>query len=191
MYCLQIYFYVLWCQHQEVTNECNFHKDKPDKEFQTALSPIELATQLPPLGEDLPLVIPFSEPQSIPSATYSNVKGQGSSSDSESKKLNTDPNPAEKVFKSATIDSRNVKGLTTYESTFPRKRSASVSSTSSSRSGESSTRRADDELQQKLNKRLSRESDVHALKKFESAVQQNMSQNRAIAGTKLVSVSWG
>ena len=153
------------------------------------MSPIELATQLPPLGEDLPLVIPFSEPQWVSSAAFisTNTKGQGFSSDSESKALNTNPNQAEKVFKSATIDHRSVKGSTTYESCSHIKRSASVSSTSSSKSGESSPRHVDDELQQKLNKRLSKESDAHALEKFESTVQQNMSQNRAIAGTKLVS----
>ena len=172
-----------------MNNEGDFHKDEPDIEFQTISSPIEFATPLPPLGEDLPLVIPFSKPQWVSSAAFisTNTKGQGSSSDSESKALNANPNQAEKVFKSATIDNRSVKGSTTYESCSNIKRSASVSSTSSSKSGESSPRHVDDELQQKLNKRLSKECDAHALEKFESTVQQNMSQNRAIAGTKLVS----
>ena len=169
-------FYVLCnINHQESTDEQTFHKDMPDKEFQPTLSPTELSTQLPPLGGDLP---PFSEPQ------YS-------SSESESKKLNTWPNSnqTEKVFKPATIDSRSVKGSTTYEPPSFRKKSSSVSSISSSRSGESSSRCADDELQQKLNKRLIKETDTHALEKFEFAVQQNMSQNRTITGTTHVPVS--
>ena len=175
-------FYVLCnINHQESTDEKTFHKDMPDKEFQPTLSPTELSTQLPPLGGDLP---PFSEPQ------YS-------SSESESKKLNTWPNSnqTEKVFKPSTIDSRSVKGSTTYEPPSSRKKS-SVSSISSSRSDESSSRCAasfsrcaDDELQQKLKKRLIKETGTHALEKFEFAVQQNMSQNRTITGTTHVPVS--
>ena len=186
-------FYVICfnVNHQEPTDEGTFHKDVPDKEFQPTLSPTKLSTQLPPLGEDLPLVTPFSEPQRVSSAAFisSNKKGKGSSSDIESKKLNTNSNQTEKVFKSATIDSRSIQGSTTYESPFPLKKSSSVSSTSSSRSDESSSRCVDDELQKKLNKRLIKETDTHALEKFESAVQQNMSQNRAITRTTHVPVS--
>ena len=170
--------------YQELTDEETFHKDK---EF---LSPTELPTQLPPLGEDLPLVAPSPEPQWVSSAAgiSSNRKRWGSFSDSETTKLNANSDQIEKVFKSATIDGRHTKGSTTYDLPFSRKRS-SVSSVSGSKSGESSSRRADDELQQKLNKRLIKETDTHALEKFESAVQQNMSQNRAIAGTKHAPVS--
>ena len=150
-------------------------------------SPTELSTQLPPLDDYLPLVAPFSEPQLVSSAAglSSNRKHWGSSSDGETTKLNTNFDQTEQVFKSAIIDGRSTKELTTYESPFSRKRS-SVRSTSRGRSGESSSRNADDELQQKLNKRLIEQT---ALEKFESLVQQSMSQNRAIARTKHAPVS--
>ena len=183
---------LLYVNHQEQTDEGTFYKDVPNEKFQPTLSPTALSTQLPPLGEDLSLVTtPFSAPQWVSSAAFisSNKKDKGISSDSESKTLNTNSNQTEKVFKSATMDSRSIKRSTTYKSSFPRQRSISDSSISGSRSDESSPRCADDELQRKLNKRLIKETDTHALEKFEFAVQQSMSQNRAIAGTIHASVS--
>lgn len=79
------------------------------------------------------------------------------------------------------IDSKSVQ-----KPPFRMKRSFSVNSMMSS---SSLSRSAGNELQQKLNKRLSKEMDPEALEKFESAVQQNMSHSRAISETKQTSVS--
>lgn len=58
-----------------------------------------------------------------------------------------------------------------------------------SNKGDSSSRCPDDELQQKLNKRLSVELDPNALKKFETKVEQNMNEIRATARWKPALVS--
>ena len=55
--------------------------------------------------------------------------------------------------------------------------------------GESSSRRPSDELQLKLNKRLSMESVPNALEKFETKVEQNMCQTRTTAKMKQALVS--
>lgn len=141
--------------------------------------------QLPLLSEDSPIVSP-SQWMTSAAGTSSNKQDLSTSTDSESKKLNTVINQSDT---SSTSDGRSVKGSSAH-GPFSRKRSSSVSFVSSSKSSDNSSRRPTDELLQKLNRRLSKESDLNALEKFESTVQQNMSQNRFMAGTQPVPVSW-
>ena len=100
-------------------------------------------------------------------SSLDNGKDKSTSADSRNEKPNT--NQTEKV-KPATVQP------------FRIKRSFSVNSMTNIQKSVSLSRSPDDELQQKLNRRLIKETDPDALEKFESVVQRNMSQNRAAIG---------
>ena len=102
--------------------------------------------------------------------TLEEVEGQ------RNEKLNTNHTKEIKPA-TATIDSRS-----TQQQPLHIKRSSSVSSMTNMQRSSSLSRSPDDELQQKLNKRLTiiKKPDPDALEKYKSTVQRNMSQNRAI-----------
>jgi len=139
------------------------HEEKSDKEVQS--------TQLP-----------LNEPQFKESPTpelFSEQQRKSSARKDESPLITgNEPNPNQ--FEESQIDNRNVKGAPAYESSFTRRRSSSSSISSMTIS--SPSRIPDNELQQKLKKRLDKESDPKALQKFESTVKANMNQSKALAG---------
>ena len=127
-----------------------------------------------------PITTQIPQPQSILSATsmnahHTNNKDQGPSSESE---LYNSKDLIKNVPESVTSSDKNFKKSSRIEPSFPLRKSSSVSNF---RIYESSSRSVSDELQQKLNKRLNKETDFNALEKLETTVKQHMGRSKAIA----------
>ena len=133
----------------------------------------------PPIATQVP------KPQLILSTTsataqHTDNKDQGRSSES---RLYNSKDPIKNVSGSVTssnkdIKKKNIKESTGNEPSFTLRKSFSISNF---RVIDSSSRPVSDELQQKLNKRLSKESEINALEKSETTVKQNMGKSKAIA----------
>ena len=132
-----------------------------------------------------PIATQVPEPQLIMSTTgvtaqHTDNKDQGPSLQS---RLYNSRDPIKNVSGSVTssnkdIKKKNVKESTGNEPSFALRKSFSVSNF---RVIDSSSRSVSDELQQKLNKRLGKESEINALEKSETTVKQNMGKSKAIA----------
>ena len=132
-----------------------------------------------------PIAMQVPEPQLILSTTsatarHTDNKDQGHSSES---RLYTSKDPIKNVSGSVTssdkdIKKKNIKESTGNEPSFALRKSFSVSNF---RVIDSSSRSVSGELQQKLNKRLSKESEINALEKSETTVKQNMGKSKTIA----------
>ena len=123
-----------------------------------------------------PIATQISEPQLILSTTsmtahHTNIKDQDPSAERE---LYNSEYPIKNVSESVTSSDKNFKKSPSSHL----RRSFSVSNF---RSYEISSRSASDELQQKLNKRLNKETDSNALDKLETTVKQHMGKSKAIA----------
>ena len=123
-----------------------------------------------------PIATQISEPQLILSTTsmtahHTNIKDQDPSAECE---LYNSEYPIKNVSESVTSSDKNFKKSPSSHL----RRSFSVSNF---RSYEISSRSVSDELQQKLNKWLNKETDSNALDKLETTVKQHMGKSKAIA----------
>ena len=137
-----------------------------------------------------PITTQIPQPQSILSATsmtahHINNKDQGPSSENE---LYNSKDLIKNVPESVTSSDKNFKKSSRIEPSFPLRKSSSVSNF---RIYESSSRSVSDELQQKLNKRLNKETDFNALEKLETTVKQHMGRSKAIAENAAASLDKG
>ena len=165
----------------------------PEPVFQPPMSvsqPPEPVFQPPEPVLQPPITTQIPQPQSILSATsmtahHINNKDQGPSSESE---LYNSKDLIKNVPESVTSSDKNFKKSSRIEPSFPLRKSSSVSNF---RIYESSSRSVSDELQQKLNKRLNKETDFNALEKLETTVKQHMGRSKAIAENAAASLDKG